>query len=192
MIHSPYFQLIAKKICKNTIYCLSLAKNCMVITHPYRYSPPPRPHCRFLLIKILKIWPEHLLALQEERTLSVEELNKSHNETELITLHIDRIIERSDSYVKLFFEVPTLYHLFQELKEKIIEVYFSYASRNYFSPQSDSNDLFARILSEADRFEDNIGLMPGLVSGPLQEVLLTFIKDYLSRLLFPPNNIFRY
>ncbi|STX52711.1 SdhA, GRIP coiled-coil protein GCC185 [Legionella busanensis] len=138
----------------------------------------------FLLI------PSHIKALSKQQTISPEELKETQEHTKEITLKIERIIAKSNSYFKLLLETPTMYGLFKELKQKLTD----FTTTTHQSVVDNIREIntvhFTDILVETDKWEDRLGLKPGLLSGPMQEILSEFYRGLVEPLGFTSDNYF--
>lgn len=142
-------------------------------------------------IKINALWypmhafmliPEHIHALKREYPFTPEELDTVRAQTKKTVLTIEKIIDDSNSYFKLLLHAPTMYGLFQDLKQRLAE----FAKISYENIDSNldnlNKDIFARILMETDKWEDELGLKAGTLSEPIKKVLDEFYKGLLNNL----------
>lgn len=134
----------------------------------------------YYVLNVLSVLPNHVLSVREEESISPEEIRSFHQHTKKLTTDIERIIANSDSYFKLFLEVPTMYALFRELKGKIAEL----ASVSHHAVMDKlaviNDDLLTKMLLEADRWEDKVGLAPGTLTAPMKEMLDAFYQGLLE------------
>ncbi|KTD22220.1 SdhA, GRIP coiled-coil protein GCC185 [Legionella lansingensis] len=151
----------------------------------------PEPQYEGKKIKYGSLWhtlhtfmlvPEHIEATLHNQPLSAESKLRVNTRTKQITINIERIIEDSNSYFKLFLDSPTMYSLYKELQQKLND--FTTTSRTAVLSHLEelNTDLFVRMLIEADQWEDKLGLTPGLLAGPLKALLDEFYKGLLDPL----------
>lgn len=120
--------------------------------------------------------PEHLQALNTNKPLTEEQLANIQSKTKQTVVNIERIINKSNSYFKLLLEIPTMYSLFKELRQKL-SLFTSSSHMAIMSNLKELNsELFARILMETDLWESKMGLKPGLLSGHMKSLLDEFYK----------------
>lgn len=130
--------------------------------------------------------PNDVRAQNNNRTLSPQQLTEIRARTKKLVIAIERVIERSDSYFRLFFEMPTIYCLFLKLKKQLAffmtEIYTVGMDEQIGLLERLDQHYFAELLLAADRYEMMMGLKPGLLSGPLQDVLDEFYIGLLEPL----------
>ncbi|KTC76815.1 hypothetical protein [Legionella brunensis] len=126
--------------------------------------------------------PEHVKALVNNKNLSEETKAAVNLRTKKAAINIEGIIDSSNSYFKLFLETPTMYRLYRELKVKLTE--FTQLSHEAAIAHLEelNGDLFVRILTEADQWEEKLGLKPGLLADPMKAVLDEFHQGLLEPL----------
>ncbi len=139
----------------------------------------------FYVLNSLMILPEHIAVLREGNALSLDKTSLVHKHAEKVTADIERIIRKSSSYFKLFFEIPTMFKLFGDLKTRLVKL--AAASHDVvFDNLSDINEKgLTTMLIEADRWEDTMGLLPGTLTSPLKKVFDTFYQGLLQPLGLP-------
>ena len=130
--------------------------------------------------------PNDVKAKKNNQELSPLQLNEIRVRTKKLVIAIERVINRSDSYFKLFFETPAIYCLFKELKGQLAffmdEIYKAGLDEQIGLLEKLDKQYFSELLLAADRYEMILGLKPGLLSGPLQEILDEFYKGLLEPL----------
>lgn len=130
--------------------------------------------------------PNDVKAKNNKQELSPLQLNEIRVRTKKLVIAIERVINRSDSYFKLFFETPAIYCLFKELKEQLAffmdEIYKAGLDEQIGLLEKLDKQYFAELLLAADRYEMILELKPGLLSGNLQEILDEFYKGLLEPL----------
>lgn len=133
--------------------------------------------------------PEHIKTTLSDSTISSETAENVNERSKRAVLNIERIIQNSDSYFKLFLETPTIYSLYKELKGKLKEFTTLSHETAMNNLETLNHDLFARFLAEADQWEDKLGLKAGLLSEPLKGILDEFYKNLLEPLRLPSNEL---
>lgn len=135
--------------------------------------------------------PEDVLAKKNNTPISPEKLVEIKAHSKKLVLGIERVIERSDSYFKLFLEIPAIYCLFNDLKKQLAhfmsEIYQAGKDEKIGFIEKLDKKYFADLLLLVDRYEMVMGLKPGLISGPLQEILNEFYKGLLEPLALTSN-----
>ncbi len=130
--------------------------------------------------------PNDVNARTNNRTLSPQQLTEIRVRTKKLVIAIERVIERSNSYFQLFFETPAIYCLFLKLKKQLAffmaEIYKAGMDEQIELLERLDQHYFAELLLAADRYEMLMGLNPGLLSGPLQDVLDEFYIGLLEPL----------
>lgn len=183
----PYLSQTAKEVIQNLQQgYASLA----VLTR--QYSPEPReneaveqpmPHVSIsYALNALKILPEHIRAILDDRELSRERELAIHQHTEKVAAEIQGIIDRSNSYFRLLLKAPMMYHLFQELKANLSTFSMVSHAAVLANLGTIQDKLFSDILVATDQWEDNHALKPGMLSGPMKELLDTFYLGLLEPL----------
>ena len=144
----------------------------------------PRDHSAviFYTLNALMVSPEHITALRQDQVVSQGRVDAMHLHTEQVTADIERILSNASSYFKLFFETPTMYRLFGELKKKLTEL--SAVSHDVVMDNLAviNDELFTKMLLEADRWEDNSGLIPGTLTNAMKEMFDAFYEGLLEPL----------
>ncbi|STY30791.1 SdhA, GRIP coiled-coil protein GCC185 [Legionella wadsworthii] len=128
------------------------------------------------------IGPKHIRALRNTNYLTTEELNNLHIRAKKATLIIENLINDSDSYFKLFLLTPNMIYLYQELTTKLNEFTTTAHDGVIDNLEKIRASVFTPMLLEADRWENRLGLQPGLLSGPLRQITDEFIKGLLHPL----------
>ncbi len=129
------------------------------------------------------ISPKHIRALDNINYLTTEELNTLHKRAKKATLTIERLINSSDSYFKLFLQTPNMLLLYKELKQKLNEFTTTAHDGVLTNLENIRPSLLTPMLLEADHWEDKLGLAPGSFSEPLRKIT----DEYYKGLLHPLN-----
>ena len=137
------------------------------------------------VLNALYIIPRHIRSLKDNTFLSNRELDELHASAKESAVIIERIVECSDSYFKLFLESPKMLHLYQELKNKLFEIVSTIHHTSISQLDQLNASVFAPMLLEADLWEDRMGLIPGTLSGPMKTLLDEFHKGLLKPLKLP-------
>lgn len=185
----PHFKLLAVDLVSQA---KKIYHTLIIGSEPYRKEPTTVaiPH-HDKEIQYGSIWyslnafmliPAHVAALLKQTSLSEKEVASISSHTKQVVLNIESVIESSDSYFKLFLKTPLMYRLFKELKHKLKQ--FSALTHDSVMGHLEeiNSDLFARILLETDQWEDNLGLKPGQLSGPMKSMLDELYKGLLEPL----------
>lgn len=127
------------------------------------------------------IFPKHVRALNNINYLTNQELNELHIEAKNSAIRIEKIINSSNSYFKLFLQTPNMYRLYRDLTNKLNE--FISTSHNTMLDNLDKlrAQFITPMLIEADLWEDKLGLKPGILSDTLK----TVTDEYYKGLLHP-------
>lgn len=192
----PYLRAIANELkqkLEKTYHAL------MAVRAPYvpeEYPPEEaanhssRSAVLLYVLNVLDILPAHIQAAQENQDLSPDEIKRVHEHAEKTSAAIFRIVDQSQSYVRLFLETPTMYRLFRELKEKLAILSSSSHEAVMTYLMEIQDELFTKMLIEADTWEHQLGLTPGLLADPMQEILDKFLQGFLQPLaLFPQRHL---
>ncbi|MCX7116467.1 MAG: hypothetical protein NTW94_00875 [Legionellales bacterium] len=133
----------------------------------------------YYAIDVLKILPKHITALRNDKELTAEEIATMQQQASLVTTDIERVLQNSNSYFRLFLEIPTMYRLFRDLKQQLSElttVTHDVAMSNLLRIH---DEFLTNMLIEGDRWEDHVGLVPGTLTSPMKEVFDTFYQGLL-------------
>ncbi|WP_419419538.1 hypothetical protein ACNVED_13670 [Legionella sp. D16C41] len=192
---NPYLTLLAQEIIEKTY---KVQQEFLIQTDPYSVDPDSvtevagqvKRNSIWYTLQAFMLIPVHIKALSNQKTISQEELEKIQGRTKEITLKIERIISKSDSYFKLLLETPTMYGLFKELKQKLAEFTTTTHHAVVDNIREINTVYFTKILIETDKWEDKLGLKPGLLSGPMKEILDEFYRGLTEPLGFNSDNYF--
>lgn len=148
-----------------------------MVEHPYHTSI-------HYALNVLHLMPEHMKAWLNGQALSDETKQEIYQRTEAVTVDVERIMNKSDSYLKwkLIFEIPTMYSLFQELKQKLAVLTNTAHGAVLEHLDAINNDLLTKMLQEADRYEDSMGLKLGTLTEPLKGFVDAFYQGLLEPL----------
>ncbi len=136
----------------------------------------------FYTLNTLLVIPEHINAMRSQTDLPQERIETLNQHADKVSADIERIVENSSSYLKLFLEIPTMYRLFRDLKGKLAEMASATHNAVIDNLGAINDDLLTNILLEADRFEDNFGLIPGKLTAQLKEIVDTFYQGLIEPL----------
>ncbi|WP_131782639.1 hypothetical protein [Legionella gresilensis] len=195
LYEDPYLRLLAEDIIEKAS---KIQQVFLTQSEPYTVDPESVTNVKGQ-VKQNSIWytlqafmliPSHIKALSKQQNISPEELKETQEHTKEITLKIERIIAKSNSHFKLLLETPTMYGLFKELKQKLAEFTTTTHQSVVDNIREINTVYFTDILIEADRWEDRLGLKPGLLSGPMQEILDEFYRGLVEPLGFTSDNYF--
>lgn len=139
----------------------------------------------FYSLNTMMILPVHIALCREGQSLTPDKTRAIHRNAEKMVTNIDRIISHASSYFKLFLDIPVMYSMFGEFKKKLIELSSTTSGVVLDNLSPIHEDLFARMLVEADRWEGNFGLNPGTLTDTLKEVLDELYQGLLEPLSFP-------
>lgn len=135
--------------------------------------------------------PEDVRAKNNNQPISPEKLAEIQARSKKLVLAIERVIQRSDSYFKLFMEIPAIYCLFHDLKKQLTyfmsEIYKAGKDEQIGLLERLDKKYFADLLLVVDRYEMMLGLKPGLISDPVQKILDEFYKGLLEPLALTSN-----
>ncbi len=143
---------------------------------------PERYPSLFYSMTAMMVLPEHIIALRANKDLSAEELQALHANANRVSLDIERIIARSDSYFKLFFEIPTMYRLFYDLRYKLSKLTTTSHDAVMDHLREINTEVLTNMLLEADRCEDDLGLNPGSLTSSMKVLFDTFYRGLLGPL----------
>jgi hypothetical protein len=183
----PHFSVIAQDLLHNLRETYDKIQDVRQI-----YTPEPRntteahsPNTGMLYaLNALRILPQQIQTFQDGGELSAEEYAAMRKKCQRTGRDIQRIIDKSNSYFRLFFEIPTVFGLFRELKQQAQDLQ---AETRELTMQNLTGfrDKLAELVMEADRWEDRLGLTPGLLSQPMKEILDEFYQGFLQPLNLP-------
>jgi hypothetical protein len=123
--------------------------------------------------------PQFMRALQNNGYINPEKFHELNHQAKEATIKIERIVNSSSSYFKLFMQTPAMYGLYVELKNKIYEVTNTAYNTALNKIDQLQEKVFLPMTQEADQWEDKLGLNPGLISGPLKHIIDEFYKGLL-------------
>lgn len=183
----PYANFIAKELFLNikNIKRLLLEKS-----EPYRQDAANIPDIQgeitldtlWYPLQAFMLIPEYIKASNHNQTLQPKELHDIRVNAKRITINVEKILQSSNSYFKLFLKIPAMYRLFKELKQQLA----SFAGQSHDAAIKHLNEintvLFTRILIETDQWEDRIGLNPGQLSGYMKAMLDELYQGFLKPL----------
>lgn len=136
----------------------------------------------FYALNAMEIIPPFITAQRANAHLSPEVAHLLHQLAEKKAANIVRILGKSSSYFKLFFEIPTMYGLFGDLKIKLVTMTTMLHGVVVNNLRLINEELFTKILLEVDEWEDNLGLIPGTLTHVLTEMFDAFYPGLLEPL----------
>lgn len=163
----------------------------MLQEHTYAYQVTPPEHAPKERIQYYPLWyvlnafyvsPIHIRALRNNNYISSEELTALHVQAKQANVNIEKIIQNSYSYFRLFLLCPKMHQLYRSLKHKLNEFTSSAHDAVMHNLAEIKSNIFATMLVEADKWESQIGLKPGLISAPLIQILEEYYKGLLEPL----------
>ncbi len=182
----PYFRLIGREL-------FDKAQNmwAKIQEHTEAYQATHEAVKDDQIVKINSLWyvlnafyisPKHIRTIRNTNYTTTKELDELHRNAKLSTVRIEAIINSSNSYFKLFLQIPQMYALYVDLTNKLNE----FTSTSHDAVMNNLNrikaNIFTPMLIEADRWEDKLGLKPGTLSGPIKEIIDEFFKGFLNPL----------
>ena len=133
-------------------------------------------------LNAFNVIPKHVRSLRNASTLTQSDLDELNVSAKKASIAIEKIINSSDSYFKLFLQAPTMLKLFREFKDRLNE-FISTIHDTAFSNLGEFNSkVFTPMLLEADEWEYKLGLAPGTFSDPLKKMLDEYYKGLLTPL----------
>ncbi len=134
------------------------------------------------LMNVLKMLPERISLTSDEYKDKLPALKAS---SEKAIANIEKIINDyhdSFAYLRLFFDLPIIFGLLNELSESVT----NFAHKAHARIKDDLDiappKFLTKIMMEADSWE-NTGLKPGAVSVPLKKILDEFYKGLITPLI---------
>jgi hypothetical protein len=117
------------------------------------------------------ILPEQLKSKKSKQAQDIEVQKAKQVKAKKMVTDIERIINVSDSYFKLFLESPTMIRLLIHLRRQANELIENLHDVSMANLKNIDTELFFTMLKEADALELRLGLKPGLLSEPLEQIL---------------------
>ena len=134
------------------------------------------------VLNVVHVLPDHITALLAGRELSPENAQEIHAHCERLTVSIERIITNSNSYFKLFLQIPTMYRLFRDLKQKFTEMTGATYEAVHQNLAYINNELLTKMIVEADIWEEKLSLVSGTLSKPMKAFVDSFYQGLLEPL----------
>jgi hypothetical protein len=131
------------------------------------------------------ISPKHIRSLTHHTDLTNQELHALHSRAKASAVTIEKVINSSHSYFKLFLQVPSMYKLYRELTTQLNEFITTSHDTMMNNLEHFNAKLFTPMLLEADLWEDKLGLIPGTFSVPLKKIIDQYYKGLLHPLNLP-------
>lgn len=144
------------------------------------YDAPVKYHGIWYAINAFYISPEHIKIFSENHYLTTEEIDNAQIKAKKAVLKIESIINSSSSYFKLFLQVPTMYNLYKELKNKLHEFTGTTHDAVMENLGQIQSKIITSMLLEADHWENQLGLKPGSLSNTLKNITDEFFKGFLE------------
>lgn len=136
-------------------------------------------------LNAFNIIPKHIRSLRNASTLIQDDLDKLHVNAKRASLSIEAIMDSSDSYFKLFLQAPTMLRLFLDFKNQLNELISTVHDTATSNLGQLNSKIFTPMQLEADKWEEQLGLAPGTISGPLKNMLEEYYKGLLHPLKLP-------
>ncbi|CEG58105.1 protein SdhA [Legionella fallonii] len=187
LAHDPHFELIGRQLLEKAQTLFAAIQE-----HGDAYKVGPEEIATgdeavqynglWYTLNTFFIFPKHLRSLNNSNYLTAEELTQLHKDAKNSTIGIERIINSSDSYFKLFLQTPTMYRLYRDLTNKLNE--FISTSHDTMMDNLDKlrSEFITPMLIEADLWEDKLGLKLGILSDTLKKVTDEYYKGLLHPL----------
>jgi len=102
-----------------------------------------------------------------------------------LRIDIQRIIQNSNSYFKLFLEVPTMYNLFTEWKKNLSVVTDATHDAVINNLPDLRNRVLPEMLMDIDEWEDKLALNPGTLTEPMRQILDAYFEGLIGPLNLP-------
>lgn len=152
---------------------------------PEGVEPPIRHSSAYYALNALVIMPEHIQALTQGQNLPEQRVEALQQEVDEVAARIQQLMNQSNSYFRLFLATPSIYQLFQELKNRLKTLTDVSYHAVFDHLQEMREGILTRLLVTADEWEDRLSLRPGLISGDLKEILDEFYDGLLIPLGLP-------
>ncbi|GGI86295.1 hypothetical protein [Legionella impletisoli] len=137
------------------------------------------------VLNAMMVLPEHIKSARQGQRLEKAKITQSHADAYTIAQDIQRIIQHSGSYFKLFLETPRMYELLNDLSVKFEIVTTATHDAVVDNLQHIRNELIPKLLLEADHWEDKFALLPGTISQPLRDMLDAYFIGLIESLELP-------
>jgi hypothetical protein len=183
----PHFGLIGRELLEKAQTIFATIQE---HSDPYQVSPTDvaaggtvQYSALWYTLNAFFIIPKHIRALNNNNYLTTEELDALHVSAKNSAVRIEKIINSSNSYFKLFLQTPNMYRLYRDLTNKLNE--FISTSHDTMMDNLDQfrAEFITPMLLEADLWEDKLGLKPGTLSETLKKIT----DEYYKGLLHPLN-----
>lgn len=140
----------------------------------------------FYTIAAFSVLPEHLKMLNNRRMgVALDITSKAHQKAKELSIHINRIISKTNRYISLFLETGTAIYVMQELKRCLSTFSITANSVTWKNLEAINIELLTPLLLEADRWEDKFGLPPGEITYPLEQILDAYYQALLESIQLP-------
>ena len=126
--------------------------------------------------------PGHIRAKESGQSLDAALQRKKQIQAKKNVTDIERIINSTDSYFKLFLEAPTMVRLFFDLRSRLTDFTETLHKTSIENLKNLDVEVFYRMLCEADDWERKMGLRPGSLSEPLDKILDKFYFGMIEAL----------
>ncbi len=143
------------------------------------------PGALFYVFNSLFVIPKQLALFGDKKAL--QELNE-HLQNELPntmkdTKDVNRVIGKTNAWLQLMMEIPTFVPLFNRINKRWTD--FAQATHAHTTQHLAAlqDDDIAAILLEADHWEVQLGLKPGLISAPIEHFLGIYYRGMLDQLV---------
>lgn len=128
------------------------------------------------------VLPEQMRAKKAGQALDVEVQSQLQQQAKRNVVDIERIINDSGSYFKLFLDSPKMVRLMFHFRSQIKEFTGTLHTVSMENLKNIDTELFFSMLKEADEWEQRLGVKPGLLSEPLEQILDKFYLGLIEAL----------
>lgn len=190
LANNPFLTLMASEVKEQLQKGFALLKTLREHYFPSELELAPagdsktKHNAVFYSLNTMMILPVHIALCREGESLSLEKTRAIHRNAEKMVANINQIISHASSYFKLFLDIPNMYSMFGEFKKKLIDLASSASGVVMDNLSAINEDLFTRMLIEADRWEGHFALKPGTLTSTLKQVLDEFYQGLLEPLSF--------
>ncbi|MFI4917932.1 MAG: protein SdhA [Legionellales bacterium] len=187
LLDDPYYQIIARDLFNKAQSMLAALQEQSTMYQPSQpellnkeaYEMQALAH----VLNAFYIIPKHINALQSKHYIHADKLTDLQVSAKKTTLQIKAIINSIQApYFSLFLQIPNMYFLYKELQSKLNELTSVTHAALFNKLEQLQSTVFTAMLLEADLSEDNMGLSPGSLSGPLKRMVDAYYKGLLEPL----------
>lgn len=134
------------------------------------------------VMQAFNLLPDHIRAKKLGAHPSAASQHKQRVQAKINVTDIERIIDSTDAYFKLFLESPTMIRLFFDLQHRMGKLTKTLHDVTIENLHNIDAEVFFLMLREADEWERKMGLRPGLLSEPLDDILDKFYLGMVEAL----------